>query len=403
MDRSPLSLSDLGPANPIIRSLVDELLVACVHRIEGCTYTSQRQLLATHLKDECSHSQVVCMHKDCEEMLKRSELPRHIQETHQNASEEEETSPTTQKSTPDNDDKTSNECPHSIYGCPYDGPLASTDHLLTCPYETIKDFFPANTARLSLLTEQNLLMRHRMESLEGTVQSLRRDMAAVRHALGPWFRLDSPSEPPLQNQFASSSSSSARAVGHGEGFTERLEAREYASSIDPLAFYFPEASQVRRSGHRASTSVGGVNGHVGLPGPTIGHQVGFQMAGPGSEQFGHPPGLRTTAVAPLDLGTTLEGTLKGLRESVVNVAAGMDSLGRRSEIALTNESLRLGEEVVSLRGNVHGLRMQVHAMMMDRNAQFTGRGSGGDNNEDGLGWMIPPPGQRMYAGSITKL
>jgi len=294
--------------------------------------------------------------------------------------------------------QTSNECPHAVHGCPYDGPLASKDHLLTCPYETIKDFFPANTARLSLLTEQNLLLRHRVESLEGTVQSLRREMAAVRHTLGPWLRLDShliTSETPLQNQ--------PRAVGRGEGFTERLEeAREYASSFDALAFYFPEASQVRRSGHRPSTSVGGMNGHVGLPGPTIGQQVGFQMAGPGSEQYGHPPGLRSTAVAPLDLGTTLEGTLKGLRESVVSVAAGMDSLGRRSEIALTNETLRLGEEVVSLRGNVHGLRMQVHAMMMDRNAQFTGRESGGDN-EDGLGWMIPPPGQRMYAGSITKL
>lgn len=375
---------------------MDELLVACVHRIEGCTYTSQRQLLATHLKDECSYSEVACTHKGCEEMLKRTELPRHIQETHRNASEEEEASPTT--TTFHNDDKVSRgrSCPHAIYGCPYDGPLASTDHLLTCPYETIKDFFPANTARLSLLTEQNLLLRHRVESLEGTVQSQRREMAAVRHALGPWLRLDSHliiSETPLQNQPASSSSSSARAVGH-----ERLEAREYASSFDGLAFYFPEASQVRRGGHRASTSVGG----IGLPGPTIGQQMGFQMAGPGSEQFGHPPGLRSTAVAPLDLGTTLEGTLKGLRESVVSVAAGMDSLGRRSEIALTNETLRLGEEVVSLRGNVHGLRMQIHAMMMDRDAQFTGRESGGDN-EDGLGWMIPPPGQRMYAGSITKL
>ena len=82
--------------------------MACVHRLEGCTYTSQRQLLATHLKDECSYSQVACTHNGCEEMLKRSELPRHIQETHRNASEEEEASPITQKSTTsDNDDKVS--------------------------------------------------------------------------------------------------------------------------------------------------------------------------------------------------------------------------------------------------------------------------------------------------------
>jgi hypothetical protein len=64
-------------------------------------------------------------------------------------------------------------------------------------------------------------------------------------------------------------------------------------------------------------------------------------------------------VAPLDLGTNLVGTLEGLRESVVGVAGGVDSLGRRSEIALANETLRLGEEVISLRAGVHGLRMQV--------------------------------------------
>jgi len=64
-------------------------------------------------------------------------------------------------------------------------------------------------------------------------------------------------------------------------------------------------------------------------------------------------------VAPLDVETSLVGALEGLRESVVGVAAGMDLLGRRSEIALAQETLRLSEEVISLRAGVHGLRMQV--------------------------------------------
>jgi hypothetical protein len=66
-----------------------------------------------------------------------------------------------------------------------------------------------------------------------------------------------------------------------------------------------------------------------------------------------------TQVAPLNLSTTLEGALDGVRESVVALGGAVDSLGRRSDIALTNETLRLNEEIMSLRANVHGLRMQV--------------------------------------------
>lgn len=88
----------------------------------------------------------------------------------------------------------------------------------------------------------------------------------------------------------------------------------------------------------------------------IGAGVGMGAGVPGGLQI-NPQAV--TRVAPLDLGTNLVGTLEGLRESVVGVAAGIDSLGRRSEIALANETLRLGEEVISLRAAVHGLRMQV--------------------------------------------
>lgn len=66
-----------------------------------------------------------------------------------------------------------------------------------------------------------------------------------------------------------------------------------------------------------------------------------------------------THIAPLNLTTSLEGSLAGLRESLVTVAASVDSMGRRNEIALSNEVMRLGEEIMSLRANVHGLRMQV--------------------------------------------
>jgi hypothetical protein len=115
---------------------------------------------------------------------------------------------------------------------------------------------------------------------------------------------------------------------------------------DPLAEYFP--------------TIGDFGGLLSNHGTFTQQQqqqaIGGVGGGPGGLQIN--PGA-VTRVAPLDLGTNLIGTLEGLRESVVGVAAGIDSLGRRSEIALANESLRLGEEVVSMRAAVHGLRMQV--------------------------------------------
>ena len=216
-------------------------------------------------------------------------------------------------------------CPHAGIGCPYKGPLNVSEHLGTCPYEALKGFLGMNTARMSLLTEQNMLLRHRVDTLENTVITLRREMNAAKNALGPWFRSGG-----LGNEVPITSAARRR-EGTGDG-------------NDELAPYFPSEE--------------------------VGRSVSEGMYG----------GI----VAPLDLGTTLEGTFVGLRESMVGLAAGVDSAGRRSEIALANETLRLGEEMMSVRAQMHGLRMQVHGMMMDRNA------------------TLREEGYRM-AGSITKL
>jgi hypothetical protein len=64
-------------------------------------------------------------------------------------------------------------------------------------------------------------------------------------------------------------------------------------------------------------------------------------------------------VAPLNLSTSLEGSLSGLRDSISAVSASVDSLARRNDIALTNESMRVNEELGSLKYAVHGIRLQV--------------------------------------------
>ena len=71
------------------------------------------------------------------------------------------------------------------------------------------------------------------------------------------------------------------------------------------------------------------------------------------------PSINKHAIAPLNLSTTVEGSLVGLRESLVTLSAALESQGRRLELALTAEGLRVSEEVGSLKAIVQGLRMQV--------------------------------------------
>ena len=71
------------------------------------------------------------------------------------------------------------------------------------------------------------------------------------------------------------------------------------------------------------------------------------------------PSTNKHIVSPLNLSTTVEGSLVGLRESLVTLSAALESQGRRLELAFTTEGLRVSEEVGSLKAIVQGLRMQV--------------------------------------------
>jgi len=124
----------------------------------------------------------------------------------------------------------------------------------------------------------------------------------------------------------------------------------------------------------------------------------------------YPRIVPSSTVAPLNLNTTIEGSLASLRNSIVTLATTLDSETRRHDIALATETLRVNEEVMALRAIVHGLRMQVHQIMMDRNSQVTDR-----DEEEGPGFKYshastvrylnqPPPTHRpINIGTITHI
>jgi len=218
--------------------------------------------------------------------------------------------------------------------------------------------------------EQNLLLKHRVGTLEGTVASMKKEMGAVKNALGPWFHR---ARTPRMLQ----SEASERRRPRTESDTRLGVGLDTASSASGSGV---ERMMVTGRSSLESTSSGqtGHDATSGLRAPllrndgsrTEDYSPGFGEFMPPQYPGGlpgahHPLGMGLNGataqihVAPLDVETSLVGALEGLRESVVGVAAGIDLLGRRSEIALAQETLRLSEEVISLRAGVHGLRMQV--------------------------------------------
>ncbi|KAF7361770.1 TRAF-type zinc finger protein [Mycena venus] len=405
IDRSALSVDDLLPANSIIRSLVDELIVECIHHSSGCTHTCQRQLLTAHVMDVCPFSRVPCPKGECTEHLARTDAESHHCSAHTLAPCDSCGAEFQLDDLPNhvlecNDSPVSCEfctlelprrdlpahkitclealvpCPQASNGCGWTGPRATlaSAHIPSCPYEAIKGFFALNTAKFAHLAEENLILRHKLDTLENAFQTTKRELHSAKTALGPWYRPDGvyplsayrpflPSAelaPDLQPASASPSSSATSSPSDARRFSQRAgdapNALDHALPQD-LAAYFPPVTPDEVYHDRASR-------RRTLP---AGWEPLTPFNGAGLPQH--------TQVAPLNLSTTLEGALAGMRESVVALGGAVDSLGRRSDIALTNETLRLNEEIMSLRANVHGLRMQVHTIMMDRNAQVTGRGA----------------------------
>ena len=210
------------------------------------------------------------------------------------------------------------------------------------------------------------------------MQTLRKEMNTVRNALGPWFGASYQ----VGGGFGPNASVGITSSELPVGMQHYVAGPSQPTSVDEdlLAPYFPPAERVVQR-------------------PPIGHQSP-------SSPFGDTTYSRTGmmgVVAPLDLGTTLEGTLVGLRESMMGLAVGIDSVGRRSEIGLTNETLRLGEEIMSVRAQMHGLRMQMHGMMMDRNAAL--RSEEGQYFQPPILSLPPPPPNRNFgiSPSTTKL
>lgn len=447
VDRSPLCEDDLGPVNPIVRSLVDELTVECVYREEGCQRVVQRQLLAAHLRDECEFSEAGVV---------RSEMDKGKGKAKEVDAELAEGDP--------------KEVPATT-----PAPNASADE--TEPVHaagdtTSRNSPPTSTHRVSRLTEQNVLLRHRVDTLEGAVQFLRKEVAMVRTVLSPWIQncASSSAQPSTVSSTRRASPARSNAT-QGSNFLPHQslsqasqnapggapDSTENESGNTPfhdnrtidhndLASYFPADDEVRvrrstgpepnqsqrhrpSNGHMHHHSVPAVVPGVPpaeIPPPQVGLGMGFyghpsttpygsigHYGGPAMVSPLNLPGYQSQplsiAVPELDTSTpSLSTTLQGLHSGVVTLASSIEDIHKKSDMALAligggtagtaipgggvvGEVLRLGEELMGVRATVQGLRMQMHGLMMGN----VGSGVGG------AGMGFGTPGRPPQAPSIS--
>ena len=273
-------------------------------------------------------------------------------------------------------------CTHEDNGCPWTGPRRSLldKHIPACPYAAIKGFFGRNHDRISALSQENILLRQKLEASDGMMQILRRELQAVKTALGPWYRPDGSYTFWSQDLLTDGLSDSHLTDGSADtpAFPYYPVGQPSSPSFNPahsqsptspfanLALYFPPAFP------SSNPSNSNPSANPYHPHPT---SVSGARGGPST----------TTPIAPLNLSTSLAGTLAGLHSTLSTLAASHDALARLTELALATETARTAEELGALRAVVNGLRMHVHAIMMDRNALFAGTDAGSATSGTGTG------------------
>ena len=94
-------------------------------------------------------------------------------------------------------------CPQAVNGCTWTGTRDELcgSHRASCAYEAIKGFFDIFARKTETMTAENVVLRRKVDALEGVVSVLTRENEGLKGALGPWCR------PDIQPDFPVASSS----------------------------------------------------------------------------------------------------------------------------------------------------------------------------------------------------
>nr|ODN99961.1 E3 ubiquitin-protein ligase NRDP1 [Cryptococcus depauperatus CBS 7855] len=385
IDRSALNMSSLRDTEQLVKLMLDELKVRC--GAEGCGIVLQRGLLLAHLRT-CPRAIVTCQDSDCGLSLTRQRLPHHrAYECFQRRMEckkcatilvfRDHIAHAGTGCCDDTDicdlcgEKLGSDshmhkwkcpliripCPHSHRGCSSIIPRSDlTSHLSTCPFEAFSGFFEMNDARLKALEARTEGLESELDSLrahlrriEGNVEVAGRLGQATDANRSSRWNWTAPLVEPMSEAAANVSTPRADVAPLPTSSSPRTPTLSNPSTNTPVA----SASTAERSPTLNPPAAAR---------PNLAHYHHRSLIAP---SFGSHQSYADWAFNRLsgNSGGGWDDVMNRLRGVVVQLAAGLDSMERRNEVRTMTESLRVLEEVNSLRAIVTTMRMQV---MMDR-------------------------------------
>ncbi|CAO3665549.1 unnamed protein product [Rhizopus microsporus] len=215
IDRAVIS-HELQPAIKIISNMVNELLVHCTQ--EGCDFTCQRQLIESHIKNDCQYTMTCCELEECQELFLKRDLGSHTEkcqfrtskcfmckkklkvfelQSHFDLCPAEIIECTFCKTSRSRLEHTSHidECPqykldcnYRDFGCSWKGERQDlSDHLANCPYEALKGYLHQQQQTERSLREDILRLSKENQSLKCQQYEMQQRMDSVLDRLCTMF------------------------------------------------------------------------------------------------------------------------------------------------------------------------------------------------------------------------
>ncbi|KAJ1982778.1 hypothetical protein H4R35_000137 [Dimargaris xerosporica] len=228
LDRQPFTAKAIKSAPVAIHNLVDELLVYCPSRPQGCLDHPQRQTLGTHLATQCQFAKVKCHHAPCQDITVRKYADQHARACPWGSSTCPQCpaaasagpSPTMPTAAVPTDNQATSDavsrckfcsatcettdlvehqqhctaravaCQHSAYGCPWTG--SSVDDLdahlnADCLYHKLRGLIAFQDQRYKNLQRQQLESQRALEHVQSTMDAAQSREPSSNFGLLPQF------------------------------------------------------------------------------------------------------------------------------------------------------------------------------------------------------------------------
>ncbi|KAG2180268.1 hypothetical protein INT43_004057 [Umbelopsis isabellina] len=318
VDRSPLALSDLQTAVKIIHNMVNELQAHCPRSSFGCTYVGQRHLITHHLNSECEYTPLPCELDECSELVLKKDMNSHVET-----------------------------CQYRMSEC-----LMCKKKMRAFELEDHHELCPAEIVRCPHCDTENIRSEH------------------LQH-------LDECPNNPIP---CSLSSFGCKWVGPRKNMaTIHLKECPYEAIKDYLFqqkhredALLEELRHSRRGYDSLSSQLEDLTGQVSHLHESLSAMFPNYFAPRRRSAYNddeHITDINDVVLSPQEI---IMSDNERLKNDVETITANMASLELKQNVALMTETLRMQEEMQSLRALCHGLRMQMHFVLMERRGTIGG-------------------------------